>query len=415
MFSQSAHDQESKPVTQTIQAVAPLLRGLLGTKSGLAIVTSDSSDLVRAQRITTDLGDDVCVVEPAYASVTDQVRQAVASHSLTYGHQPRIVILPGKVVFAAGRDYGKACLALRQFLETLGISSPQQVVPDLDQETKTSKKSKQLANKVVVLAGAAYGFGLGIAKGLAQQGAHVVLADMNIERARNQVEVLVAKYGFGSALAVRLDVADEESQESAWAQIVATLGGIDVFISHAGITRTGSVTDQRISDFDLVTAVNYKGYFLSVRSIVPMMAAQHEVRPDLLFDIIDINSTFGLEGAKSNFSYLGSQAGAIGLSRSFALELISQGIKINTICPGNDLDGPLWSDPDSGLFVQYLRAGQVPGASNVAEVRSYFEQKVPMGRGCRPRDVVRAVLYLVEQQYETGQTLPVTGGRIMVN
>ena len=75
----------------------------------------------------------------------------------------------------------------------------------------------------------------------------------------------------------------------------------------------------------------------------------------------------------------------------------------------------LWSDPVRGLFVQYLEAGKVPGAKTVADVRRYYEAKVPMNRGCLPVDVARAVMYCVEQKYETGQAIPVTGGQVMLN
>ena len=90
-------------------------------------------------------------------------------------------------------------------------------------------------------------------------------------------------------------------------------------------------------------------------------------------------------------------------------------MKVNAICPGNFFDGPLWSDPEKGLFVQYLRSGKVPGAATVADVKAAYEAKVPMGRGCEGADVMRAIYYLVEQEYETGQALPVTGGQVMLN
>ncbi len=154
--------------------------------------------------------------------------------------------------------------------------------------------------------------------------------------------------------------------------------------------RPAAVTELRIEDFDLVTNINYKGYFLGVRAVAPVMAAQHEVCPDRLFDIIEINSKSGLEGSMRNFAYSGSKFGGIGLTQSFALELIESGIKVNAICPGNYLDGPLWSDPEKGLFVQYLRAGKVPGAATVDDVRAHYESKVPMSRGCLPADIVTA-------------------------
>ena len=145
------------------------------------------------------------------------------------------------------------------------------------------------------------------------------------------------------------------------------------------------------------------------------MKKQREISPEYMADIIEINSKSGLSGSNKNFAYAGSKFGGIGLTQSFALELAPYGIKVNAVCPGNFLDGPLWSDPVRGLFVQYLEAGKVPGAKTVADVRRYYEAKVPMNRGCLPVDVARAVMYCVEQKYETGQAIPVTGGQVMLN
>jgi NAD(P)-dependent dehydrogenase (short-subunit alcohol dehydrogenase family) len=131
-------------------------------------------------------------------------------------------------------------------------------------------------------------------------------------------------------------------------------------------------------------------------------------------DVIQINSKSGLEGSNKNGAYAGGKFGGIGLTQSFALELITDNIKVNSICPGNFFEGPLWADPERGLFRQYLEAGKVPGAETVEDVKAFYEAKVPMGRGCTPEDVARALFYLVEQKYETGQALPVTGGQIML-
>ena len=144
------------------------------------------------------------------------------------------------------------------------------------------------------------------------------------------------------------------------------------------------------------------------------MKIQHEYAPDYFMDIIQINSKSGLSGSNKNFAYAGSKFGGIGLTQSFALELTPYNIKVNSICPGNFLDGPLWTDPEKGLFVQYLKAGKVPGAKTVDDVRRSYESRVPMNRGCRILDVVRAIYYCMEQEYETGQAIPVTGGQEML-
>ena len=122
----------------------------------------------------------------------------------------------------------------------------------------------------------------------------------------------------------------------------------------------------------------------------------------------------GLEGSNKNAAYAGSKFGTLGLTQSFAKELVTDRIKVNSICPGNYFDGPLWSDPERGLFTQYLTAGKVPGAKTIEEVRRFYEEKVPIQRGCTPTDVVKAILYAVDQDYETGQAIPVTGGQVML-
>jgi sorbitol-6-phosphate 2-dehydrogenase len=145
------------------------------------------------------------------------------------------------------------------------------------------------------------------------------------------------------------------------------------------------------------------------------MAAQHRADPQYMSDIIQINSKSGLAGSNRNGAYAGGKFGGIGLTQSFALELIEDGIKVNSICPGNLFDGPLWSDPENGLFVQYLRTGKVPGVKTIEQVRKFYENKVPMGRGCTTADVMHAIYYLMDQKYETGQAVPVTGGQVMLS
>jgi sorbitol-6-phosphate 2-dehydrogenase len=95
--------------------------------------------------------------------------------------------------------------------------------------------------------------------------------------------------------------------------------------------------------------------------------------------------------------------------------LIADRIKVNAICPGNFFEGPLWSDPRNGLFIQYLETGKVPGAKTIADVKRHYEALVPAGRGCRVEDVVKAIKYVIDQEYETGQAIPVTGGQLMLS
>jgi sorbitol-6-phosphate 2-dehydrogenase len=276
-------------------------------------------------------------------------------------------------------------------------------------------QSGRVADKVIVVTGAAQGFGLEIAQDLAKQNAYVVLADINIDQAQKQADLLGEQYGDGRFMAIAMNVTDLNSIEAAISQVVQFYGGLDVFISNAGVLKAESVKTQSQKDFDFVTDVNYKGYFLCTQVVSNVMAIQHKANPACMTDIIQINSKSGLVGSNRNGAYAGGKFGGIGLTQSFALELIEDGIKVNSICPGNFFDGPLWSNPDNGLFKQYLETGKVPGAKTIDDVKKFYEAKVPMQRGCTTPDVMAAVYYLIEQKYETGQAVPVTGGQVMLH
>lgn len=168
-------------------------------------------------------------------------------------------------------------------------------------------------------------------------------------------------------------------------------------------------------NFDFVTRVNYHGYFNCVKAAVPVMRAQNSVSDRFFGDIIQINSKSGIEGSKKNFAYAGSKFGGIGLTHSFAMELMPDRIKVNAVCPGNFFEGPLWAHPETGLFKQYLEAGKVSGAKTIEDVKRHYESLVPAGRGCRVEDVVKAIKYVIDQEYETGQAVMVTGGQTMLS
>ena len=268
----------------------------------------------------------------------------------------------------------------------------------------------RLSGKIAVVTGGAQGFGFGIAKALIREGAEVVIAN----RGEKQGLAAVQELGEHSFFA-QCDVSDPASVENLMIKAVEHFGGIDLFVSNAGVLKAGNLHDMTPENFEQVTKINYNGYFLCAKYVSEIMKAEYEADPTKWYDIVQINSKSGLVGSKANFAYAGGKFGGIGLTQSFALELVPWQIKVNSVCPGNYYDGPLWSDPEKGLFVQYLNAGKVPGAKTVEDVKEYYLSNSPIRRGCTPEDVAKAIFYCMEQTYETGQAIPVTGGQTMLN
>ena len=455
-FGQPALGSSSDEI---IRRIAPALRGLLadGGSTALKIVTFDDSPVSQGL-VGTTAGKTAATAGPLTpdqivycgsfplwfephdnedeAALVARLRTAIDEHKLRTRFAPKIVLVAGLGLFAIGDDVKQSSTARDVYLDAAkvmagatrlgGISyltdRERLFIEDWEVESyrrsvslsASGAASQRLKNKVAVVTGAAQGFGLEIARGLAGEGAHVVLADVNENGVAGAASELAAKRGEGRAIGLAMNVTDGESIQRAMDTVIRTYGGFDVFVSNAGVLRAESVKTQSEKDFDFVTDVNYKGYFLSVKAAAPVLAVQHRANGAYWSDIIQINSKSGLVGSKKNFAYAGSKFGGIGLTQSFALELVEDGIKVNAVCPGNFLDGPLWSDPEKGLFVQYLQAGKVPGAKTIADVKHAYETKVPMGRGCKTADVLKAILYLIDQRYETGQALPVTGGQEML-
>lgn len=337
----------------------------------------------------------------------DNAEAAVAAYEkFASDREPYAALIADDLALAFGADREEALRAADCLNGELDTVEPAAAAPEF---------APSVYRRVAFVTGAAQGLGEGIAEYLASQGTYLMIADLNEEGAIDTANNINAKYGEGHAAAVKINVADEEDVQRALKATVAEFGGIDILISNAGVLRAGSLDELSYKDFQFVTSINYNAYFLMAKYTSKIMKRQHAVRPEYLMDIIQINSKSGLEGSNKNSAYAGGKFGGIGLTQSFALELAPFNIKVNAVCPGNNLDGPLWTDPERGLFVQYLHAGKVPGAKTTEDVRRHYMAKVPMNRGCFPEDLGITVKYIVEQKYETGQALPVTGGQVMLN
>ena len=350
-----------------------------------------------------------------------------------FGYQPKVMLIKGIGLVAVGDnaaqcdiilDVFEDAMKIAFFSESFGGPHPmtQAQIDFIDNwEVENYRRSVaagaskgRAENKTIIVTGAAMGFGEGIARCLLQEGANIVVADLNEEVGKATVEKFNSLAKSNRAIFVKTNVGEIQSIENLVQETVCNFGAIDCFISNAGVLRAGSLEDMTPENFEFVTKINYNAYFYCTKvvSLVQKLQTKY-AKPDYYADIIQINSKSGLRGSKANFAYAGGKFGGIGLTQSFALELAPYRIKVNSICPGNYYDGPLWSDPVNGLFVQYLNAGKVPGAKTIDDVKAFYLSQVPMRKGCTPEDVTKGVLYLMEQCGETGQALPITGGQVM--
>ncbi len=390
---------------------APVLR-MLAERDGKSIVR-----LLRCERALT-AGMNLPRPSAEYEAVlgkntlvlkeTDTAEETIAAYEAFKKENgvPAVVYLPETGLFSCGSTPAEAAYVGEVYSCAVKADAGESV--DFPTAPAAQDKTGRLAGKVAVVTGGAQGFGKGIAESLAAEGAYVVIADMNFDGAKATASALP------DSLAVKANVSDEASVQEMIRETVLCYGGLDLFVNNAGIVRAGSLEEMTKANFELVTSVNYTAYFLCVKYASAVMKLQHKAAPEKLFDIIEINSKSGLSGSNKNFAYAGSKFGGIGLTQSFAMELAPYNIKVNAVCPGNFLEGPLWTDPERGLLVQYLKAGKVPGAKTTQDVLRFYESKVPLGRGCRTPDVARAIFYICEQEYETGQAIPVTGGQEML-
>lgn len=367
-------------------------------------------------------------------AVLAQAAQVIPAFSEKYGYQPKIFLIKGIGLVAAGDnaaqcdillDVFEDAMKIAYFSESFGGAHPmtQAQIDFIDNwEVENYRRSVaaggaagRAENKTIIVTGAAQGFGEGIARCLLQQGANIVVADMNETVGLATVERFNTLAKSNRAIFVKTNVSEMHSIENLVHETVCNFGAIDSFISNAGVLRAGGLEDMTPEDFDFVTKINYNAYFYCTKVVSKIMKLQTKYAPNYYADIIQVNSKSGLRGSKANFAYAGGKFGGIGLTQSFALELAPFRIKVNSICPGNFYEGPLWSDPVNGLFVQYLNAGKVPGAKTIEDVKAFYLAQVPLQKGCSPEDVTKGALYLMEQCGETGQALPITGGQVMLS
>ena len=428
-------------VTEVIPAIRQVLsRGGRGPKT-LQVTRTALVDhfLANPKAVSLPFTPDIivyCKSEYIVLDSDDLVKEAeekIEAYVARRGHTPKVLLVKGIGLVAVGDHAKNAGIITEVFLDAMKVAyyagffggehpmEPAWIdfidnweVENYRRKVAAGQSAGRVEGKTIIVTGAAQGFGEGIARELMGQGANIVVADLNeaVGAATAASFNEIAKNN--RAIFVKTNVADMDSLQNLMKQTILNFGALDVFVSNAGVLRAGGLEAMTPENFEFVTKINYQAYFYCAKVASHIMKIETAADPDYFADIVQVNSKSGLRGSKANFAYAGGKFGGIGLTQSFALELAPFRVKVNSICPGNFYDGPLWSDPVNGLFVQYLAAGKVPGAKTVQDVKDFYLAQVPMRKGCTPVDVTKAILYAIEQTGETGQAIPVTGGQVML-
>ena len=244
-----------------------------------------------------------------------------------------------------------------------------------------------LENKVALVTGAAQGLGKAIALGLAQEGARVVVSDVNLEEAQRTVKEIESLGR--QTLVFKADVSQSKEVNEMVDKILDKLGKIDILINNAGITADALLIRMKEADWDRVIEINLKGAFNCLKAVAkPMFKARSG-------KVVNVASVIGLIGNVGQANYAASKAGIIGLTKSSARELAPRGINVNAVAPG---------------FIKTLMTEKLAAAA-----KEEMRRRIPLGRLGTPEDVAEVVLFLVSDRasYINGQVINVDGGMVM--
>jgi NAD(P)-dependent dehydrogenase (short-subunit alcohol dehydrogenase family) len=258
----------------------------------------------------------------------------------------------------------------------------------------------RFSERVAIVTGAAQGIGRATAQMLVEEGATVVMNDIDGELVH---KASAEMSGAGRAIPMVADVTQADQVERMVKQVVADLGRIDVLVNNAGgiVSHGESIETASVEYWKLIIDWNLTSQFLCSRSVIPTMKTQHYGR------IVNVSTDAGIRGTLTDdIAYPAAKAGVLGLTRELARYLGRYGINVNAICPGDTLTETTYKTIEDGLWPETLE-----------ELLQRHARLTPVGRPAKPREIAACILFLASEaaSYITGETLMANGGFYLSN
>jgi rhamnulose-1-phosphate aldolase/alcohol dehydrogenase len=331
---------------------------------------------------------------------------------------PRVVLIPGIGIVTSGGDAARARTTRDLYHRAIAVEDAAEAIGGFRSLTEAEAfaieywpleryklaqvpPKGELAGRIAVVTGGASGIGRATARLLAQLGAHVVVADLNEQGAREVADQLVARHGLRRALAIAVDVRSEFSVEGMLAETVRAYGGLDILVASAGLATSASVTETSLEDWELNFAVLTRGYFLVAREAFRVLIEQGGGG-----SLVFVGSKNALVAGANAAAYSSAKAASLHLARCLAEEGGPHGIRVNTVNPDAVIQG-------SGIWSSDWKAERA-STYGVTEddLQSFYRGRTKLGVNVYPEDVAEAIAFLAgpRSAKSTGNVINVDGG-----
>jgi rhamnulose-1-phosphate aldolase/alcohol dehydrogenase len=331
---------------------------------------------------------------------------------------PRVVLIPGVGIVTSGGDAGRARTARDLYHRAIAVQDAAEAVGGFRSLSESeafaieywpleryklaqAPPRGELAGRVALVTGGASGIGRATARLLAERGAHVVVADLNLDGATEVAAELVARHGTRRSLAVPVDVTDEGAVAEMVRRTVLAYGGLDILVASAGLATSAPVTETSLADWELNHAVLARGYFLAAREAFRVLIAQGRGG-----SVVFVGSKNALVAGANASAYSSAKAAALHLARCLAEEGGPHGIRVNTVNPDAVIQGSsIWSSDWKA------ERASTYGVSE-DELQTFYQGRTKLGVAVLPEDVAEAIAFFAGSRSakSTGNVVNVDGG-----